>query len=80
VKLTDRQARILAWIRTYSDRHGYMPTVREIGAAFGIGSTNGVARHLAALEKKGYLRRAGRYTSRALVLAPPAACAPPSLN
>ncbi|MCA9522077.1 MAG: transcriptional repressor LexA, partial [Myxococcales bacterium] len=36
---------------------GYPPTIREIGAHMGIGSTNGVSDHLKALERKGYLER-----------------------
>ena len=36
------------------------PTVREIGDKFGISSTNGVRSILAALIKKGYIRRAPR--------------------
>lgn len=53
--LTDRQRQILAFIGAYVSDHGYPPTVREIGAQFGIASTNGVSDHLKALRKKGYL-------------------------
>lgn len=55
--LTDRQKTILAFIRRHSEERGYPPTVREIGEEFGIRSPNGVADHLKALEKKGFLRR-----------------------
>ncbi len=57
MKLTDRQQTILAFIREFIDVKGYPPTIREIGLHFGIKSTNGVAYHLAALEKKGYIER-----------------------
>ena len=41
-------------------RHGYPPSIREMGIQLGIRSTNGVADHLKALERKGYLSKAGR--------------------
>lgn len=54
-QLTTRQAQILEFIRAHVAERGYPPTLREIGAAFGIRSTNGVSDHLVALERKGYL-------------------------
>ncbi|MBM4387954.1 MAG: hypothetical protein FJ088_09480, partial [Deltaproteobacteria bacterium] len=35
----------------------FAPSIREIGSAFGIKSTNGVSAHLDALEKKGVLKK-----------------------
>jgi repressor LexA len=64
-ELTDRQSEILSYIRKHIVENGYPPTVREIGSAFGIRSTNGVADHLKSLERKGYLAR-GSLKSRAL--------------
>ncbi|GAA2616424.1 transcriptional repressor LexA [Dactylosporangium fulvum] len=58
--ISGRQQRILAMIRSWIDEHGYPPTVREIGAAVGLGSTSSVAHHLKALERQGLLRRAAR--------------------
>jgi hypothetical protein len=55
--LTDRQRSIFEWIVSYIDRNGYPPTLREIGLAFGIRSTNGVNDHLHALERKGVIER-----------------------
>ena len=55
VELTPRQAEAVAYIRANS--HLYGPTIREIAAAMGIASVNGVQGHLDALEKKGVLRR-----------------------
>jgi repressor LexA len=57
--LTDRQQEILRFIQDYTRTRRVPPTVREIGAHFGIW-TAGVARHLQALERKGRLRRAAR--------------------
>jgi repressor LexA len=56
-ELTQRQRDILAFINESIQQRGYPPTLREIGARFGIRSTNGVNDHLRALEKKGYLHR-----------------------
>ena len=69
--LTARQQKVVDIIAAYSKEHGYPPTIREIGAKMGIRSTNGVNEHLRALERKGYLRRAGGAISRGLVLATP---------
>ncbi|MEU1813481.1 transcriptional repressor LexA [Micromonospora aurantiaca (nom. illeg.)] len=58
--LSPRQQQILTVIREWVQRHGYPPTVREIGAAVGLGSPSSVAHHLKALEQRGLLRRAAR--------------------
>src|SRR5436853_7703435 len=63
--LTDRQEKILTFIKKSIHDQGYPPTIREIGEHFGIRSTNGVNDHLKALERKGYLLR-GELKSRAL--------------
>ncbi len=55
--LTRRQAEILTFIQRHGDTHGYPPSVREIGRALGLSSSSTVHSHLAALEKKGYVRR-----------------------
>ncbi|MFA5508834.1 MAG: transcriptional repressor LexA [Vulcanimicrobiota bacterium] len=56
-KLTDRQQEILDFIVEEIQRQGYPPTLREISSRFGISSTQGVRRHIDALEKKGYIVR-----------------------
>jgi repressor LexA len=57
VELPDRQREVLEVIRTWVERFGYPPSVREIGEAVGLTSTSSVAYQLRALEQKGYLRR-----------------------
>ncbi|HEX6351868.1 MAG TPA: transcriptional repressor LexA [Actinophytocola sp.] len=52
-----RQREVLEVIRTWVERFGYPPSVREIGEAVGLTSTSSVAYQLRALEQKGYLRR-----------------------
>ncbi len=50
---TGRQAEILAFIEGHVVRHGYPPTVREIGAGVGLASPSTVHRHLEKLEDGG---------------------------
>lgn len=56
-ELPIRQKEVLEVIRTWVERFGYPPSVREIGEAVGLTSTSSVAYQLRALEQKGYLRR-----------------------
>ena len=55
--LTDRQQQIWNFLVAYVDRHGYPPTVREIGEEVGLASPSTVHAHLANLERAGLLRR-----------------------
>ncbi len=55
--LTRRQSKILDFIIQMIEENGYPPTLREIGEEFSISSTRGVRDHLAALARKGYLKR-----------------------
>jgi len=57
VELTGRQQEIWTFLVTYVDKHGYPPTVREIGDAVGLASPSTVHAHLANLERAGLLRR-----------------------
>ena len=54
---TGRQAEILAFIEDHVARHGYPPTVREIGTGVGLASPSTVHRHLEKLEAGGHLTR-----------------------
>ena len=55
--LTKRQQEIFDFIKRYSAKYGYPPTVRDIGKAVGLASSSTVHAHLANLEKLGLLRR-----------------------
>src|SRR5215210_6340640 len=55
--LTKRQQEIFDFIKKYSAKYGYPPTVRDIGKAVGLASSSTVHAHLANLEKAGLLRR-----------------------
>jgi repressor LexA len=55
--LTARQQEIWGFLVEYVDRHGYPPTVREIGEQVGLASPSTVHAHLANLERAGLIRR-----------------------
>lgn len=56
-KLGKRQLAIYDFIRSYTDEHGYPPSVREIGTAVGLASPSTVHMHLKVLEGQGLIRR-----------------------
>ncbi|GAB4341015.1 MAG: transcriptional repressor LexA [Calditrichia bacterium] len=55
--LTPRQKAVLEFIAEYIGEHNFAPTYQEIADAFGMASKQGAVRHLAALERKGYIER-----------------------
>src|SRR6185503_12517646 len=55
--LTDREREVLDFIISRTRAKGAPPTIREIGTAFQIASTNGVRYYLASLERKGCILR-----------------------
>ena len=66
-ELTERQQSVYRFIVDTLHLRGYPPTVREIGDHFDMKSTGSVRDHLAALEKKGFIRREAN-TSRGIEL------------
>jgi repressor LexA len=56
-RLTDRQREVLAFIARCIDDNDVPPSLQEIGQAMGGISPTAALAHVAALEKKGYLRR-----------------------
>lgn len=57
IQLTDRQKQVYDFIANFQKRYSYPPTMQEIAGHLNISGNLGVMRHLAALEKKGYLTR-----------------------
>jgi repressor LexA len=55
--LTKRQREIFDFISRYLAKHGYPPTVREIGKAVGLHSSSTVHAHLSKLESLGVVKR-----------------------
>src|SRR5215213_2353079 len=74
--LTPRQRRVLETIRDSVERRGYPPSMREIGEAAGLASPSSVSHQLAALERKGFLRRDPHRPRAIEVVAPDARAAP----
>jgi repressor LexA len=70
--LNDRARKILTFIQRFTRDNGHPPTIREIGEAFEIRSTNGVRYYLTLLEKGGHILRKGGL-SRGITLAAPLA-------
>lgn len=64
--LTPKQLRVLTFIRDFSRAQGYAPTMQELADEFGVSKVT-VFEHIAALQKKGYLKRS-RHKARSLQL------------
>ena len=67
--VTPRQLDILRLIRGYRSRHGYSPTLQEIGDALHLTKVT-VFEHVGALERKGALLRGAKHKARSLRVAP----------
>ena len=66
-KISDRQQDILKVIKTFIVKHGYPPTVREIGEKVNLSSPATIHFHLNKLEEKGYIKK-GNSKNRAIEL------------
>ena len=60
--LTRKQQQIYDFILEFTNRHGYPPSVREIGAAVGLKSPSTVHFHMKGLEEAGVIVKAGGKT------------------
>ncbi len=56
-QLSDRQTKILDYIRYVTRVRNYPPSVREIGEAVGLSSSSTVHNHLNQLERRGLIKR-----------------------
>ncbi len=63
--VTPRQLDILRFIRDFRLRHGYSPTMQEIGDFLDLTKVT-VFEHVVALEKKGIVRRGDKHKARSL--------------
>ncbi len=66
--LTERQRDVLTFVRARILDDGFAPTLQEISDEFGFSSTASAQKHIAQLERKGFLRRE-KHQKRGLVLA-----------
>lgn len=67
MNLSERQNKILSFLKTFTLDNGYPPTIREIGEAVGITSTSVVNYNLDALQRAGMIYR-DRTVSRGIRL------------
>ena len=67
--LTKRQRQILDFLNEFIDKHGYAPSLEEVGQRFGLSSLATVHKHLTNLQEKGFIRRAWN-KSRSVELVP----------
>jgi repressor LexA len=67
MNLSERQKKILEFLKSFNLDNGYPPTIREIGKAVGITSTSVVNYNLDALQRAGYINR-DRTVSRGIRL------------
>jgi len=67
--LTKRQREILDYLSEFIQRHGYAPSLEEIGRQFNLSSLATVHKHLTNLQEKGFIRRAWN-RSRSVELVP----------
>ena len=69
-KLTTKQRNILQIIKKSIAKHGYPPTVREIGRDAGLSSPATIHFHLKKLEEKGYINKGNGLNRTIEVLVP----------
>lgn len=67
MSLSERQQKILEFVKSFTLANGYPPTIREIGAAVNISSTSVVNYNLDALQRAGLITR-DRTVSRGIRL------------
>jgi repressor LexA len=76
--LTKKQKEILDFVQTHIQKHGYAPTLREIGEHFGLSSVATVHKHLKTLSEKGMLHREEGRARQVEISAPRASQSEPS--
>ena len=77
--LTERQRDVLNFISSRIETDGVAPTLQEIADAFGFRSTASAQKHVAHLERKGFLQRE-KHQKRGLVLPQTPANTVPATN
>jgi repressor LexA len=71
--LTKRQREILDYLQDFIHKHGYAPSLEEIGRRFSLSSLATVHKHLTNLEEKGFIRRSWNRSRSVELLATPTA-------
>lgn len=78
--LTPKQKKVLDFVKKYSAKHDFAPSLQEIGKHLGVNSPATVHEHLAALESKGFLTREKNQKRAITVQATPDAVESPYSN
>lgn len=58
---TDIRDRILAFIVSHQEEHGYSPTMREVASGVGVSSSGCVHRHITEMKEAGILQDRERH-------------------
>jgi repressor LexA len=67
-ELTKRQSQVLDFIKSYMEKNGFAPSIRDIMKHFNFKSPRAAHKHLIILEKKGYIER--KNVSRGIKIMP----------
>ncbi len=68
--MTPHQEKVFEFIRRFIERHGYAPTLAQIGAGLKLTSSSTIHTHLAALERQGIIRRTPNVSRGIEIVAP----------
>jgi repressor LexA len=55
--LTKKQKEVLDFVKKYTDKHGYAPSLDEVRKHFGLASASTAHYYLSKLEEEGYIKR-----------------------
>ncbi|MBN1781206.1 transcriptional repressor LexA [bacterium] len=66
--LTEKQQAVYRYLKQFIESRGFAPSFDEIRRHFGFQSFQSVQKHLAQLERKGYIRMGGKNQKRAIAL------------
>jgi len=69
--LTKRQREILDYLQEFISKHGYAPSLEEVGRRFNLSSLATVHKHLTNLQEKGFIRRSWNRSRSVELLAAP---------
>jgi repressor LexA len=68
--LSERHRKILEFLSRFQDKHGYSPSIRQIGDSINVKSTSLVDYYLNQLQEMGYIDRTDRISRSIRVLQP----------
>jgi repressor LexA len=70
--LPKKKKEILEYLKEYSDKHGFAPTLSEIAKKFKVSALSTVHEHLKFLEENGFIKRSEEKGSRSINFLPDA--------